>query len=118
MVKIVDYKKRQNTEGKDFFTLGLMGDLEFVLSGITGNYYATAFKGSITTTFNEDTCKSLVGRTFPGTIERIEVDPYDYKVPETGETVVLTHKYRFTPQQKQPSVESVVFGPEAVGAGG
>jgi len=118
MVKIIDYKKRLNSEGKEFFTLGLMGDVEFVLSSITGNFYATAFRGAITSTFDEETCKELVGKSFPGTIERVEVEPYEYKVPETGETVILSHKYRFTPQQKQPSVESVVFGPEPVSTGG
>ena len=114
MVKIIGYNKRQNNDGKEFCTLSLMGDVEFVKSSITGNFYATAFKGSITTTFNEDTCKGLVGRTFPGQVERVQVEPYEYKVPETGETIMLTHKYRFNPMQKQPSMEEVVFAPEAV----
>jgi len=94
-----------------------MGDVEFVKSGQTGNFYATAFKGSITTTFNEATCKDLVGKAFPGKVEKIEVEPYEYKVPSTGETIMVGHKYRFIPLQKQPSMEEVVFEPEAVTSG-
>jgi hypothetical protein len=115
MVKITDYNKRQNAEGKEFFTLSLMGDVEFVKSSISGNFYATAFKGSITTTFNEETCKGLIGRTFPGQIERFDCEPYEYKLP-IGETIILQHKYRFNPLQKEPSVEQVIFGPEPVPA--
>lgn len=48
MVTIIDYTKRQNAEGKEFFVLNLMGGVELVKSTKTGNYYATAWKSSIT----------------------------------------------------------------------
>ena len=61
MVTIIGYTKRQNAEGKEFFTLNLMGGIELIKSSKTGSFYATAFKSSITSTFNEDVCKSLIG---------------------------------------------------------
>ena len=113
MVTIIDYTKRQNAEGKEFFTLNLMGGVELVKSTKTGNYYATAWKSSITCTFNEEVCKSLVGTKLPGTVQRIEAEPYEYKLPSTGETIMLTHKYQFNPSPNTPTMEEVVFSPEA-----
>lgn len=112
MVKIIDYAKRLNAEGKEFFVLILMGGLEFIKSSISGNFYATAWKTSITSTFNEDTCKSLVGTKVQGIIERVASEPYEFKIPTTGETIILQHKLKFTPAPNSPSMEEAVFTPE------
>lgn len=114
MVRIIGFNKRQSKDGREFFTLDLAGDVEFVTSKTTGNAYATQFRGSITTTFDESTCEKLVGRLFPGRIDRIEVEPYSYTIPATGEVITLTHRYRFNPVQNQPSMEEAVFAPESV----
>jgi hypothetical protein len=116
MVKVIEYQKRKNADGKEFFALILMGVVEFIKSSISGNYYATAFKSSITSTFNEDVCKSLVGKSFPGMVEKITVEPYEYKVPSTGETIMLQHKYRFNPEPNSPSMEEIIFAPDMVNA--
>ena len=113
MVTVSSFQARKRADGKEFFTLNLQGDVEFVKSNTTGNFYATAFKGSITTTFTEETCKALVGRSLPGKIHRVVSEPYSYTIPETGEVVTLTHKYQFTPEQAQ-TMEQVVFAPEPI----
>ena len=113
MVTITGYTKRQNAEGKEFFTLNLMGGIELVKSSKTGNFYATAWKSSITSTFNEDVCKSLIGTKLPGTVQKTECESYEYAIPSTGEIVMLTHKYLFNPSPNAPSMEEVVFTPEA-----
>ena len=112
MVTITGYTKRQNAEGKEFFTLTLMGGVELVKSSKTGNYYATAWKTSITSTFNEDVCRSLVGKALPGEIQRVEVQPYSIVNKETGEVITLSHRYRFNPQPNNPTMEQAVFEPE------
>ena len=112
MVKITGYTKRQNAEGNEFYTLNLMGGVTLVKSSKTGNYYATAWKSSISSTFNEDVCKSLIGTELPGTVQRIEAEPYEYKLPSTGETIMLTHKYQFNPSPNNATMEEVVFTPE------
>jgi hypothetical protein len=53
MVTVIDYKKRKNSEGKEFFVLILQGDVELVQSKETGNFYATTRKTSLSTTFGE-----------------------------------------------------------------
>ncbi len=112
MVTITDYSKRQSLDGKEFFTLNLMGGVELVQSKTTGSFYATAWNASITTTFNEDVCRSLVGKTLPGEIQRVEVAPYHYNIKETGEVITLHHKYRFNASPNSPSMEQAVFEPE------
>jgi hypothetical protein len=93
MVTVIDFKKAVNAAGKEFFLLILMGGVSFVKSTITGNFYATAWKTSITSTFTEDVCKTLIGTKLPGEIEKVDVEePYEYKIPTTGETIILHHK--------------------------
>ena len=38
-VKIIDYRKRENKDGEEFFALIIEGGLEMVKSRITGRYY-------------------------------------------------------------------------------
>lgn len=106
MVRIIDYKTRTSEDGKQFFTLEIQGGIEMVLSQTTGNFYATARKSSITTTFNEQTCKALIGTEMPGGIEKQECEPYEYTVEDTGEIITLTHKYMYVPESATPQKQN------------
>jgi hypothetical protein len=106
MVTICDYKKRQNADGKEFFTLTLMGGIEFVQSSVSGNFYATAWKANITSTFSEEICKSLIGTKLPGEIQKVESEPYQYRFA-SGETIMLTHKFKFNPHPNNATMEEV-----------
>jgi hypothetical protein len=107
MVTIIDYRVCKNSEGKPFCSLVLQGDMELVKSSQTGNFYATARKTTITSTFDETVCKSLVGKSLPGKIEKQNTEPYEYTVEETGEVKLLEHTYVFVPEGKE--VEQEVF---------
>ena len=96
MVTIVNYSKRMNSDSEEFFTLILQSDLELVRSRQTGRFYATSKKVSLPTTFDEPTCKSLIGHQLPGSIKRIECDPYEFAIPETGEVIHLAHRYEYS----------------------
>lgn len=98
MVRIVNYLKRQTEEGKLFFVLEIQSGIEMALSSKTGQFYATAKKASISSTFDEDTCKALIGTEMPGTIEKVECQPFEYVIKETGEVISLHHRYRFVPE--------------------
>jgi hypothetical protein len=67
-----------------------------------GKFYATCKKCTISSTFNEDVAKSLIGKQLPGRIDRIEVDAYEYTVKETGEVQTLTHSYIYVPGEEKP----------------
>ena len=97
-VKIVDFKLRQSLDGKPFFALILQGGIEIVRSA-SGNTYATAKNASMPTTFDEATCKGLIGAELPGKVEKVETEPYEYTVQETGEIILLTHRYEYVEQE-------------------
>jgi len=96
MVRIVNYQKRQTEEGKEFFTLELQGGIEMVKSQQTGKFYVTARKATISSTFDELTCQSLIGTELPGNVQKVECEPYEYTIKETGEIITLTHRYEYT----------------------
>ncbi|MFC2125988.1 hypothetical protein ACFLU5_14390, partial [Bacteroidota bacterium] len=76
----------------------------------TGNWYATAKRASITSTFTPDRAKKLIGMEIPGSIVREECDPYMYTIEETGEEIELHHTYKYVPSSiPVSSVEDEVF---------
>ena len=93
-VKIIDFKQRESLEGKQFYALILQGGLEIVQSA-NGNSYATIKTASMPSTFDENTCKSLVGTEMPGRIERVETAPYEFTIHDTGEVILLSHRYEY-----------------------
>lgn len=97
MVTIIGYQKRTNEEEKEFFTLSLQGDVELLKSQKTGKFYATAKRASITCTFDENTCRGLIGKTLAGDITKVDSEPYEYIIPANGETITLKHKYEYKP---------------------
>ncbi|MCW4470356.1 hypothetical protein OGH69_15385 [Flavobacterium sp. MFBS3-15] len=97
MVRIINYKERTSEDGKNFFVLEVQGGIEMVRSHQTGKFYATARKASITSTFDELTCKALIGTEMPGKISKVECEPYEYTIRDTGEIITLTHRFDYEP---------------------
>ena len=104
MVTIVDYKQRENEDGESFFVLVIQGGLEMVKSQESNRYYATARKTNVPSTFNEITCKGLVGSQMPGKIQKVETDPYEYTVEETGEILELNFRYEYVPEEEKDNI--------------
>lgn len=95
MVTIVDFVKRTNKEGKEFNALILQSGIELVKSRETQRWYATSKRASITSTFDDATCKNLIGQQIPGSVQRVESEPYEFTNKETGEVLTLTHRWIF-----------------------
>jgi len=108
MVTIVDFKERTSKDDEQFFVLILQGGLEMVKSKETGRFYATAKRASISSTFDENTCKSLIGSTFPGSIQREECSDYEYVIPETGEVLNLQHRWVYVDNVEEPADKVIV----------
>jgi hypothetical protein len=51
------------------------------MSEETGRYYATAKSASITSTFDEATCKGLKGKQLPARIEKVKCDAFEFAIP-------------------------------------
>lgn len=107
MVTVIGTEKRKSSEGKEFNILILQGGVEFVKSKTTGKLYATARKATLVSTFDERTCNKLVGTEFPGTIDKVSCEPYNYQVPGSSEIIVLTHSYQYN--NEATSMEEAVF---------
>jgi len=111
MVKIIDYALRESKDGKHFVSLRLEGDPEFVQSMQTGRFYLTAKRCSVTSTFDEQAAKSLIGTKLPGSIIRVQCDNYDYTIPDTGEVISLAHSYVYTPEETHLPMKERVLQP-------
>jgi hypothetical protein len=98
MVTVTNYKKKQAQDGKEFIVLELTGGLEMVQSQQTSRFYATIRKCTVSTTFDENIAKSLIGSQIQGKIVRIESDPYEYTIESTGEVVMLMHRWSYVPE--------------------
>ena len=108
MVKIVDFKTYQKEDGTEFHALVVQGGIEVVKSQETDRNYFTARTVSVPCTFNETVCKSLIGSDFPGGIVRVEVEPYEYTIAETGEVVTLSHRHEYVSGQESIVKDNVM----------
>ena len=93
MVRIINYKQRDREDGTTFFVLELQGGIEMVKSKETGNFYATAKRAFIPSTFDEQVCTGLIGTEMPGNIIKEDCEPFEYVVKETGEEITLSHRW-------------------------
>lgn len=105
MVRIIDFVKKQNKDGEEYFLLVLQGGFQVVKSKESGRYYATMKQVTLSTTFDEGTCKGLIGEHIPGYIAKVETEPYEYAVPDTGEVITLSHRWEyFGESEKLPEI--------------
>ena len=108
MVRVIGYHENESSDGEKFYSLSIQGGVEMVRSTETGNFYATARKTRITTTFDELTCQSLVGTDMPGRVVRQECEPYEFLVEKTGELIQLTHTYQYLPDELESQEAAVL----------
>lgn len=106
MVTIIDYKERHREDGTSFFVFEIQGGIELVISQQTGQYYVTAKKAFLPSTFNEVVCASMVGSKIPGSITKQECEPYEFMVKENGEILTLTHRWVYLPEPSELEVKN------------
>ncbi|MCT3761113.1 hypothetical protein [Elizabethkingia anophelis] len=107
MVRIIGYTTRQKEDGSLFNVLQVQGGIEMLKSKETGQFYATAKRASVTCTFDEETCKSIIGTEMPGRIVKIETEPYAYVIKETGEEIALQHRHVYLPEGVESDEEKL-----------
>jgi hypothetical protein len=107
MVQIVGLAKRMNKLKKEEFNvLILQGNIEVAVSKTTGRPYLTARKTSIPCTFSEQLAQTFVGQSLPGSIEKLQVEPYEFKIPGSNKKLTLSHTFQYSPDLV--TVEEVV----------
>lgn len=97
MVTITNFKEVQTADGREFVSIELQSEPKLVQSPTTGNFYLTVNKTRVTTALPVDVCKTLIGQTLPGTVEKIQVEPYEVVNKETGEVKTFHHIFVYTP---------------------
>lgn len=113
MVTVVDYKERYPENGDSFFVLVLEGGIMPVKSSSTESIYFTSKTATVPATFNEETCKSLIGQEFPGTIEKEKCDPYEY-VTEDDEVIEMNHRYVYVDESLVVLEEQIISENEVI----
>lgn len=113
MVTIVNFKMFTREDGEDFYGLVVQGGIEVVKSQQTGKTYFTAKTATVPTTFDEQTCAGLIGTKLDGHVQKVECDPYDYTVKDTGEIIELYHRYDFVSEEDY-IIETNLVKPELV----
>ncbi|MDP3314380.1 hypothetical protein [Lutibacter sp.] len=112
MVTIVDYKTYQREDGTTFNSLIVQGGIEAVKSQETGSTYLTARTARVSCTFNELICETLKGTQLPGQVKRVDSEPYEYAIPNSGEIITLTHKFEYVGEEESILKENVIMKEE------
>jgi len=97
MVTITNVIQKESERGP-FVVLELTGDLEMVQSQNTLRFYATARKCTVPSTFDLQKAKACIGKQVPGTIQRVQSEPYEYTNESTGEVLQLAHRWEYVPE--------------------
>lgn len=95
MVTVKEVKKAENAMGEEFYGLIVQSGAIAVKSKETGRVYFTAKTAFVSTTFDQETANSMIGQEFEGTIKKVQTDPYEYTIEETGEVIELSHRWEY-----------------------
>lgn len=98
MVTVIGYKECTSQSSNVFYSLMLQGDITLSKSE-NGNFYFTANKALVMTSFTEEYCKALVGKQLAGGIVRIPCEEY-YCVNAAGESVVMNYRFEYDPKEE------------------
>lgn len=101
MVTIVGFKEVEAQDGRTFTSIELQGEPKLEQSVATGNFYLTANKTRVTTLLPLEVCQMLIGKQLPGTVDKVQVEPYEHVNKETGEVKVLDYAYVYTPEKQK-----------------
>jgi len=104
MVTVTNAMESTNTDsGETFVSLELSGQPELVTSK-DDNSYMTSRKTYLTTTYSLAFAQSLIGSKLPGSIKKVECEPYEYLVKSTGKTIELSHTYSYSPVEEDTGI--------------
>ncbi len=109
MVIVKNYHRREGEKG-EYITLEIEGEMELVQSQNTGRFYATTRRCFIYSTFDAATAQRMIGSQMEGQIVRIPCEPFDYVLPETGETIQIGHRWDYVPEEVPVAKKRIPIG--------
>ena len=114
MVTITGYKVSENKEGEEFVRLEVQGGVLPVRSKQTGKLYLTSKKAYIASTYNEKTAEALIGVSIPGDVQKVDCEPFEYTIKDTGETITMKHRYEYIDEEEANESDKGVIPAEEV----
>ncbi len=97
MVTITAVSRKTSPKTQEEFTvLHLQGTPEVLKSSVSGRPYLSARKSSIPCTLDDDQAKALVGTTLPGSIEKVECEPFEIELPN-GKKLKVSNNFVYNP---------------------
>ena len=107
MVTIIGYSPKTSLKGMEYYALVIQGGIEFIKSKLTDSHYATAMRCFIPSSFDEQTCETLIGQKLSGSIAKKSCDPFRYTDKNTGEEIEINFRYVYLPEGA--TLEEVVY---------
>ena len=100
MVTITNAIQKDSDKGS-FVLLELTSEVEMVQSQSTLRFYATVRKCTVSCTLDLQTAKACIGKQIPGSIVRVQSEPYEYTNESTGEVMLLSHRWDYVPEESK-----------------
>lgn len=107
MINVTSYSVRTRSDNSTFIVLELTGGLEMAQTR-NGGWKAVVRRCTVPSNLDEQTAKLVIGTQMPGSIVRVQSDPYEFTDGQTGEVMTLSHRWAFQPE----SAVSPVTTPE------
>ena len=86
----------------------VQGGIEITRSKESGRLYATSKTASLVSSFPKEFCKTLIGKEIPGTVKRVQCEPFEVANPETGEIVLKDYRYEYVVEDDLEEPEPVL----------
>ena len=114
MVIVKDLKPIKKKDGETFYALIVEGSVEPVRSEKTGRIYFSTRRATVPTTFDERTCKKVIGTEFEGEVRKKVCEPYKYIIEDTGEEIELSHRWEFVDESLEMLEKHIVKVTETI----
>lgn len=99
MVLVSDYELREAQDGKaKVFLKVISEDLVPQTSRVTGKVYLKPLSTFLFAAIEPNQAEFLVGRSLPGRIEKVPIEPYDITDFQTGEIRTIDFRYQYVPE--------------------
>jgi hypothetical protein len=97
MVTIVKFEKKTNPKTNESYSvLEVQSDPEVLMSK-AGRAYITTRKATIASSLDDTQAKALIGKTLPGTIEKVACTPFEVKLPN-GKKAKISTSFQYSPE--------------------
>ena len=101
MVTVESVVERTNSATGELFCSVMVVGTPTVYTNEDGKTSIVALKASAPSNLPKSMLMDLVGKQLPGTVIRVETDPYTWVNPRTGEELTLSHTYKYVGEEPE-----------------